>query len=62
MYKRQAVDRRAGTYSKGMKQRLGIADILIKDPDVLIMDETTNGIDVYKRQAIYRSCTRVKPF
>ena len=28
-----------------MKQRLGIADILIKDPDVLIMDEPTNGID-----------------
>ena len=41
----EAIDRKAGTYSKGMKQRLGIADILIKDPDVLIMDEPTNGID-----------------
>ena len=41
----EAVDRRTGTYSKGMKQRLGIADILMKDPDVLIMDEPTNGID-----------------
>ena len=41
----EAADKRTGTYSKGMRQRLGIADILIKDPDVLIMDEPTNGID-----------------
>lgn len=40
-----AADQKTGTYSKGMKQRLGIADILMKDPDVLIMDEPTNGID-----------------
>ena len=40
-----AADRKTGTYSKGMRQRLGIADILVKDPEVLIMDEPTNGID-----------------
>lgn len=41
----QAADKRTGAYSKGMRQRLGIADILMKNPDVLIMDEPTNGID-----------------
>ncbi|MBI2762729.1 MAG: ABC transporter ATP-binding protein [Chloroflexi bacterium] len=33
------------TYSRGMLQRLGIADALIKDPDVLILDEPTTSID-----------------
>ena len=41
----EAADRRAGTYSRGMRQRLGIADVLIKDPQVIIMDEPTLGID-----------------
>ncbi|NLD58519.1 MAG: ABC transporter ATP-binding protein [Clostridiales bacterium] len=41
----EAIDRRAGGYSKGMKQRLGIADILMKDPEILIMDEPTTGLD-----------------
>lgn len=40
-----AADKKAGTYSKGMRQRLGIADVLIKDPQVIIMDEPTLGID-----------------
>jgi len=33
-------------YSKGMKQRLGIADVLIKDPKLVIFDEPTEGLDV----------------
>lgn len=40
-----AADKKAGTYSRGMKQRLGIADVLMKDPKVIIMDEPTLGID-----------------
>ena len=38
-------DKRVGTYSKGMKQRLAIADILMKDPKIIILDEPTLGID-----------------
>ncbi|HEY5501066.1 MAG TPA: ABC transporter ATP-binding protein [Candidatus Humimicrobiaceae bacterium] len=33
-------------FSKGMKQRLGIADVLIKDPELIIFDEPTEGLDV----------------
>ncbi|HEY8437738.1 MAG TPA: ABC transporter ATP-binding protein [Candidatus Limnocylindrales bacterium] len=38
-------DDRTDQYSRGMLQRLGIADALIKDPDVLILDEPTTAID-----------------
>jgi ABC-2 type transport system ATP-binding protein len=38
-------DDRTDTYSRGMLQRLGIADALVKDPDVLILDEPTASID-----------------
>lgn len=37
--------RKVGEYSRGMRQRLGIADVLIKDPKLIIMDEPTLGID-----------------
>jgi ABC-2 type transport system ATP-binding protein len=41
----QAMNKKAGTYSRGMKQRLGLAEVLIKQPEVIIMDEPTLGID-----------------
>ena len=40
-----AADQKTGTYSKGMRQRLGIADVLMKDPQIIIMDEPTLGLD-----------------
>ncbi|MET0693047.1 MAG: ABC transporter ATP-binding protein [Propionibacteriaceae bacterium] len=41
----QAVDRRIGDFSLGMRQRLGLAAALLGDPTVLILDEPTNGLD-----------------
>ena len=40
-----AADQAAGEYSRGMKQRLGLADALVKSPSVLILDEPTTAID-----------------
>jgi len=41
----EAADKRVDTYSRGMRQRLGLADVLIKGPRIVVLDEPTAAID-----------------
>lgn len=44
-----AANRKLGSYSGGMKQRVGIAQALLNDPELLIVDEPTVGLDPAER-------------
>jgi ABC-2 type transport system ATP-binding protein len=54
------LDRRAGDLSGGMKQKLGLACVLVHQPRVLILDEPTNGVDPVSRQEFWEILAEMK--
>jgi ABC-2 type transport system ATP-binding protein len=50
----EAADRRCGSYSKGMRQRIGLAQALVHDPALVFLDEPTDGVDPAGRVEIRR--------
>ncbi|MFA5135669.1 MAG: ATP-binding cassette domain-containing protein [Patescibacteria group bacterium] len=48
------IDRKAGKYSTGMKQKVAIARSVVHDPKVIILDEPTSGLDVLASQTVIR--------
>jgi len=56
----EAKDKRISTYSGGMKQRLGIAQALLNDPEVLILDEPVSALDPIGRKEVLDFIEKLK--
>jgi len=54
------IDRLAGALSGGMKQKLGLACVLVHEPKVLILDEPTNGVDPISRHEFWEILGRMR--
>jgi ABC-2 type transport system ATP-binding protein len=53
-------DRKIGTYSKGMMQRVGLAQAMMHNPDLILLDEPTDGVDPVGRKEIRDVLLRLK--
>ena len=55
-----AADRKIATYSKGMAQRIGLAQAMMNDPDLIVLDEPTDGVDPGGRRDIREVLSRLR--
>lgn len=53
-------DTKIGTYSKGMLQRVGLAQALVHEPDLVVLDEPTDGVDPVGRRDILEVLNRIR--
>ncbi len=56
----EVIDRPVSTFSRGMRQRLGVAELLIKEPEIIIMDEPTLGLDPEAAQSFLKMIRALK--
>ena len=56
----EAADRRVGGFSRGMKQRLGLATVLISEPQLLLLDEPCSALDPFGRREVLNLVSGLK--